>query len=52
MANFCLGVFFNENKYISKNIKESTHYYKELSSFNNQNAKNNLGIIYKYRNEV
>ena len=29
-------------------MNEAIHYYKEASSFNNQYAKNNLGIIYRY----
>ena len=29
-------------------MMEAIHYYKEASSFNNQYAKNNLGIIYKH----
>ena len=30
-----------------RDIQNSIQYYKEASSFNNQYAKNNLGIIYK-----
>ena len=32
---------------MKRNIEESIKYYKKASSFNNQYAKNNLGIIYK-----
>ena len=32
---------------MEKNIEQSIRFYKEASSFNNQYAKNNLGIIFK-----
>ncbi|KAK8835022.1 hypothetical protein M9Y10_031760 [Tritrichomonas musculus] len=32
---------------MARNIRQSLHFYKEASSFNNQYATNNLGIIYK-----
>ena len=47
-ANFAHGFLLHEGKIIKKNIEEAIHYYKEASSFNNQYAKNNLGIIYKH----
>ncbi|KAK8891595.1 hypothetical protein M9Y10_028808 [Tritrichomonas musculus] len=46
-ANFAHGFLLHEGKYIKRDIEEAVHYYKEASSFNNQYAKNNLGIIYK-----
>ncbi|KAK8840052.1 hypothetical protein M9Y10_030985 [Tritrichomonas musculus] len=46
-ACFSVGFLFHEGKYMKKNIQRSIHFYKEASSFNNQFAKNNLGIIYK-----
>ncbi|KAK8836973.1 hypothetical protein M9Y10_037009 [Tritrichomonas musculus] len=47
-ANFAHGFLLHEGKNIDRNIEEAIHYYKEASSFNNQYAKNNLGIIYKH----
>ena len=32
---------------MKRDIKKAIHYYKEASTFNNQYAKNNLGILYK-----
>ncbi|KAK8872009.1 hypothetical protein M9Y10_007763 [Tritrichomonas musculus] len=46
-ANFAHGFLLHEGKHIKKDIMEAIKYYKESSSFNNQYAKNNLGIIYK-----
>ena len=40
-AHFPVGYFYHEGKNIKKDIKQSIHYYKEASSFNNQYAKNN-----------
>lgn len=40
-------MIYYDNKYLKKDIKKSIHYLKESSSFNNKNAKNLLGIIYK-----
>ncbi|KAK8890607.1 hypothetical protein M9Y10_035387 [Tritrichomonas musculus] len=39
---------------MKRDINKAIHYYKEASSFNNQYAKNNLGIIFKkgYKDEV
>ena len=37
----------HEGRYIKRNIVQAIHYYKEASSFNNEYAKNNLGILYK-----
>ncbi|KAK8899318.1 hypothetical protein M9Y10_001631 [Tritrichomonas musculus] len=53
-ANFAHGFLLHEGKSIKSNIKEAIHFYKEASTFNNQYAKNNLGIIYKngYGNEI
>ena len=47
-AHFAVGYFYNEGKYIEKDIKKSIHHYKDASNFDNQFAKNNLGIIYKH----
>ena len=47
-AHFSLGFMYQEGKYLKRDMKKSIHYYKEASSFNNQYAKNNLGIIYKH----
>ena len=47
-ANFAHGYLLHEGKYIKRNIEEAVHYLKEASSFNNQFAKNNLGILYKH----
>ena len=47
-ACFFIGFLYQEGKHIDKDIKKSIHNYKEASSFNNQYAKNNLGIIYKH----
>ena len=44
---FAVGYLYHEGKYMARNIRQSLHFYKEASSFNNQYAKNNLGIIYK-----
>ena len=46
-AYFPVAYFYHEGKYVNKDIKKALHNYKEASSFNNQYAKNNLGIIYK-----
>ena len=45
-AFFCLGMIYFEGKYIQINIEKAIHYFKKLSSYNNQYVKNNLGIIY------
>ena len=47
-AYFAHGFLLHEGKSMNRNIKKAIQYYKEASSFNNQYAKNNLGIIYKY----
>ncbi|KAK8850219.1 hypothetical protein M9Y10_018343 [Tritrichomonas musculus] len=47
-ANFAHGFLLQEGKSVERNMIEAVHYYKEASSFNNQYAKNNLGIIYKH----
>ena len=46
-AHFAVGYFYYEDKYVDKNIKKSIYLYKEASSFDNQNKKNNFGVIYK-----
>ncbi|KAK8834387.1 hypothetical protein M9Y10_019121 [Tritrichomonas musculus] len=46
-ACFAVGYLYHEGKYMERNIEQSIRFYKEASSFNNQYAKNNLGIIYK-----
>ena len=46
-ANFAVGYFYHEGKYVKRDMKMSIHHYKEASSFNSNYAKNNLGIIYK-----
>ncbi|KAK8883926.1 hypothetical protein M9Y10_043028 [Tritrichomonas musculus] len=45
---FILGSLNHEGKNIKRDINKSIHFYKEASNFNNQIAKNNLGVIYKY----
>ncbi|KAK8880692.1 hypothetical protein M9Y10_003377 [Tritrichomonas musculus] len=47
-AHFFLGFWYQEGMYVKKDIQKAVLYYKEASSFNNQYAKNNLGIIYKH----
>ena len=47
-ANFSHGFLLHEGKNVKKNILEAIHHNMEASSFNNQFAKNNLGIIYKH----
>ncbi|KAK8867142.1 hypothetical protein M9Y10_010116 [Tritrichomonas musculus] len=47
-AAFVLGYLYHEGKYINCDIAKSIHYYKEASSFNNNYAKNNLGVIYRH----
>ena len=44
---FILGYLYNEGLLIDQDIDIALTYYKEASSFNNQFAKNNLGILYK-----
>lgn len=39
---------YHEGKYIDRDIIKSLHHYKEVSSFYNNFAKNNLGILYKH----
>ena len=55
-SNFLVGYLYHKGEfmYLQQNIKKSIHYYKEASSFNNQYAKNNLGILYKngFKDEV
>ena len=54
MANFAHGFLLHEKNSSEKDIEDAIHFYKEASSFNNQYAKNNLGIIYKrgyYQNQ-
>ena len=46
-AHFLVGYFYHEGKYVQNDIEKILKYYKEGSSFNDQYAKNNLGIIYK-----
>ncbi|KAK8880742.1 hypothetical protein M9Y10_003429 [Tritrichomonas musculus] len=46
-ASFVLGCIYNEGKIIKKDINQAVRFYKEASSFNNQYAKNNLGIIFR-----
>ena len=46
-ANFAHGYLHHEGKSVKKDIEKAIHFYKEASTFNNQYAKNNLGIIYK-----
>lgn len=47
LSNFFLGFLYHEGRYIQKDIQKAIHYYKEASSFNNEFAKNNLGILFK-----
>lgn len=44
-AHFYLGVIYSNNKYGKKNIELAIKHYKNASSYNNSNAKNNLAII-------
>ncbi|KAK8834388.1 hypothetical protein M9Y10_019120 [Tritrichomonas musculus] len=46
-ACFAVGYLYHEGKYMERDIDQCIRFYKEASSFNNQFAKNNLGIIYK-----
>ena len=47
-ANFAHGFLLHKGKEVKRDMSAAIHYYKEASSFNNQYAKNNLGIIYRY----
>ena len=47
-ANFAHGFLLHKGKEVKRDMSEAIHYYKEASSFNDQYAKNNLGIIYRY----
>ncbi|KAK8883628.1 hypothetical protein M9Y10_042723 [Tritrichomonas musculus] len=47
-ANFAHGFLLHKEKDVKRDMSEAIHYYKEASSLNNQYAKNNLGIIYRY----
>ena len=47
-ACFSYGFLLHEGKVVKNDINEAIKYYKEASSFKNQYAKNNLGIIYKH----
>lgn len=47
IANFILGCIYHEGRYISEDIQEAIHSYKEASSFRIAAAKINLGFIYK-----
>ncbi|KAK8835284.1 hypothetical protein M9Y10_016223 [Tritrichomonas musculus] len=46
-ACFAVGYLYHEGKYMERDIDQCIRFYKEASSFNNQYAKNNFGIIYK-----
>lgn len=46
-ASFSLGYFYHTWKFVKQDIDKSISYYKKASSFNNQYAKSNLGILYK-----
>ena len=46
-ASFILGFLYHKGELVNQDIKKSIEYYKLASSFNNEFAKNNLGIIYK-----
>lgn len=46
-AQFIMAYFYQEGKLVKRDIKKAIKLYKEVSSFNNQFAKNNLGVIYK-----
>ncbi|KAK8872157.1 hypothetical protein M9Y10_007919 [Tritrichomonas musculus] len=46
-ANFFVGCIYHAGKYAKRDIDKAIHYYKEASSFNIKQAKNNLGILYK-----
>ncbi|KAK8891607.1 3-phosphoinositide dependent protein kinase-1 [Tritrichomonas musculus] len=46
-AQAILADFYLEGKYVYYDIEQAIRLYKEVSSFNNQYAKNNLGVIYK-----
>ena len=51
-ANFVLGFLYQEGKYINRDMDKAIGFYKEASSFNNQYAKNNLGFIYRKKNNL
>ena len=46
-AHFAHGFLLHSRNITVNDIKDAIHYYKEASSFNDQYAKNNLGVIYK-----
>lgn len=46
-AQFIVGILYHEGRYIQRDIKKAVHLYKELSSLNNNFAKNNLGVLYR-----
>ena len=46
-AQLSLAHLYLEGKYIKCDIEKAISLYKEVSSLNNQYAKNNLGVIYK-----
>ncbi|KAK8840100.1 hypothetical protein M9Y10_031037 [Tritrichomonas musculus] len=45
--SFIVGNIYLKGKYLNRDVDKAIHYYKESSCFNNQYAKNNLGMIYK-----
>ena len=53
-ANFSLGFLYHQGKYLKRDIDQCLHLYKEASSFNNNYAKNNLGILHKngFENQI
>ena len=46
-AQLLLADLFLEGKFIKQDINEAIRLYKEVSCFNNNHAKNNLGVIFK-----
>ena len=46
-SQFLLGCIYYEELYTDYDIQQTSHSFKEVSCFNSQYAKNNLGIIYK-----
>ena len=46
-ANFIFGFLNHQGIFIEQNIQDAIKYYKYASCFNDQYAKNNLGVIFK-----
>ena len=53
-AHYVAGCLYHFGEYINRDINKAIQYYKKASSFNNEYAKNNIGVIYKhgFNNEI